>query len=185
LPDERARIFADQHAEHPQEALILASLYLSEWVPGVDAAAAEAHLGRLEARGLAMRLPGDPQRWTLSPGVCIEEPKRSEELHQPSGQQTTLRRRGRPPSASCLTSAAVNYQALAWQVSRRIEAAKQQGHKLKIKDAVREEMLLSVKWRNAHGRSTREGVVRSKIDTAYAEVRKLLKRKKWGGASDR
>ncbi len=93
------------------------------------------------------------------------------------------RKRGRPPSAKSLASAAVNYQALAWQVKQRIDNAAQEGRKLKMKDAVKEEMEQSVKERNnnmltEYGEDnipTRQGIVRKKLSTAYTEVRKILR----------
>ncbi len=89
------------------------------------------------------------------------------------------KKRGRPPSATSLASAAVNYEALAWQVKKRIEAAKNDGRKLKIKDAIREEMYASVVWVNEHEGPFRESRVNGKLDTTYIEVRKILK--KWTG----
>lgn len=85
-------------------------------------------------------------------------------------------KRGRPPSATALASSAVNYEALAWQVKQRIEAAKHEGRKLKIKDAVREEMYASVDWVNAHVTPMRKSRVNDKLTTAYTEVRKILKK---------
>lgn len=88
-------------------------------------------------------------------------------------------KRGRPPSATSLASAAVNYQALAWQVKEQIDRASQEGRKLKIKDAVRAEMEKSVSWNRENGltdksRTTRYGLVNTKLQTAYTEVRKIL-----------
>lgn len=83
-------------------------------------------------------------------------------------------KRGRPPSTNSLGSKAANYQALAWQVSQRIESAKQQGKKLPIKKAVEEEMLLSVKHRNDIGVPTNKYLIETRSSTAYTEVRKIL-----------
>ena len=87
------------------------------------------------------------------------------------------KKRGRPPSATSLASAAVNYQALAWQVKQRIESAQQEGRKLKIKDAVTAEMLASQERNNQNGRPAGDGLVNSKIQTTYIEVRKIIS--KW------
>lgn len=88
---------------------------------------------------------------------------------------------GRPKSANLLSSAHTNYQALAWQVLQRIESTKQENIKLTINEAVEEEMLASVRRRNEdgypdkNGNQIREGLVRTKIPTAYTEVRKIIK----------
>ena len=87
------------------------------------------------------------------------------------------KKRGRPPSATSLASAAVNYQALAWQVKQRIESAQQKGQKLKITNVVIEEMLASQERNNQNGRPAGDGPVISKIKTTYIEVRKILS--KW------
>lgn len=94
---------------------------------------------------------------------------------------TTLpkKKRGRPTSATSLASSAINYEALAWQVKQRIERAAQDGQKLKIKDAVIEEMRASVEWVNAHEGPMRGSRINAKFATAYTEVRKILK--KWAG----
>lgn len=83
-------------------------------------------------------------------------------------------KRGRPESASTLTSAATNYQALAWQAKQLIDAAKNEGKKIKLIDAVRTVMRDSVTSRNADGIPTRENLVEVKLRTHYTEVRKIL-----------
>ena len=86
--------------------------------------------------------------------------------------------RGRPRTAASLSSAKVNYQALAWQVKQQIDFEAQAGRKLKTKDIVKAEMLASVKWSNEQGEKgktpIRNGLVPAKLDTAYTEVRKIL-----------
>lgn len=88
---------------------------------------------------------------------------------------------GRPKNANLLSSAQTNYQALAWQVLQRIESAKQENRKLTIKKAVEEEMLASVRQRNEdghlgkNGNRIRDGLVKTKLPTAYTEVRKIIK----------
>jgi hypothetical protein len=86
------------------------------------------------------------------------------------------RGRGRPPSASRLDSARVNYQALAWQVKQQIDNAKAEGKKIKIRDAVEREMRAS-----AAALCAPYSRVEAKFETAYAEVRKILKEWKGGG----
>jgi hypothetical protein len=78
--------------------------------------------------------------------------------------------KGRPRSATSLASATVNYQALAWQVKQRIDTETQAGRKLKIKDAVRAEMLASVKWNNER-RSEGKTLIRNGL---VAEGKKLV-----------
>jgi hypothetical protein len=84
------------------------------------------------------------------------------------------RGRGRPPSASRLDSARVNYQALAWQVKQKIDNAKAEGKKIKIRDAVKREMMASAESLG------RPDLVRVKLPTTYTEVRKILKEWKLG-----
>jgi hypothetical protein len=76
-----------------------------------------------------------------------------------------------------ITSADANYQALAWQVKQRIEAATESGRKLKIIDAVRIEMDASAKL-SAEGIRAALNLVDARIDTHYTEARKWLRR--WG-----
>ncbi len=94
---------------------------------------------------------------------------------------STPKKRGRPRSATQLTSAKVNYQALAWQVKRLIDDAAAQGRKIKIKDAVRKVMLDSIALRNANKRPTLQNLVNVKIKTHYDETRKILARWKKAG----
>lgn len=81
--------------------------------------------------------------------------------------------RGRPPEDKSF-SAQANYQALALRAKELIDVAKREGRKLKIKEAVREVMLESVRERNTEGLITRFGLVDSKIKTHYTEARKIL-----------
>lgn len=87
----------------------------------------------------------------------------------------TTKKRGRPPSATWLTSATVNYQALAWEAKQLIDAAKAEGEKLKISDAMRKVMYGSVRRNNDKGVETRSNLVNIKFPTAYDAVRKILK----------
>ena len=86
-------------------------------------------------------------------------------------------RKGRPLSATSLASAAVNYQALAWQVKQRIESAQQEGRKLKIMEALIEEMLASMNWNEQNRHPADESVFDVRLPTTYIEVRKILS--KW------
>ncbi|MGH8522741.1 MAG: hypothetical protein ACREXY_00495 [Gammaproteobacteria bacterium] len=88
--------------------------------------------------------------------------------------------RGRPKSATALSSAATNYEALAWQVFERVRVTKEVGKRITIKAAVRVEMLEAIRSRNdepaRQGAPLREGLVETKVKTAYTEVRKILRR---------
>jgi hypothetical protein len=78
--------------------------------------------------------------------------------------------RGRPRTANSFSSARTNYQALAWQVKERIDAAAVMGNSLEIRATVEQIMRES-----AAKSSLRSGRVAAKLETAYTEVRKLLK----------
>ena len=78
--------------------------------------------------------------------------------------------RGRPKSAGSITSAHTNYQALAWQAKELVEASLTAGKKLEIKTAVENIM------RESAGKNNYAGFrVDAKLETAYTEVRKILK----------
>jgi hypothetical protein len=78
-----------------------------------------------------------------------------------------------------------NYAALAWQVKQRMEQADADGRPLAMKEAVREELVEAIRRHNAappDKRGERNGELRESranamLETAYTEVRKLLK--KW------
>jgi hypothetical protein len=80
-------------------------------------------------------------------------------------------------------SMAVNYQALAWQVKCRMDEVSEAGKKPTIKDLVRDEMHKAWVQRQHDGaemlniKPVRERLIEVKLQTAYTEVRKLLK--KW------
>lgn len=82
-----------------------------------------------------------------------------------------IRKRGRPPSATSLASAQVNYEALAWQVRYCIEEGFRNGVKITIKDAIQGEMRYAKRRDCQH-----DGLMDARFDTAYIEVRKILKR---------
>jgi hypothetical protein len=88
------------------------------------------------------------------------------------------KKRGRPTSATAIWSAAVNYEALAWQTKQRIDEASKNGEKKKIRDAVKEIMLESLNSNTRDGRPMHQGHMRDALETSYTEVRKILK--KWG-----
>jgi len=78
-----------------------------------------------------------------------------------------------------------NYAALAWQVEQRMEQAAADGRPLTMKKAVHEELVEAVRRHNAapaDRRGRRSGEIgehraNAMLETAYTEVRKLLK--KW------
>lgn len=109
----------------------------------------------------------------------IEEWKRiAIELASLADSRCTPKKKGRPTNNGKIDSAEQNYQALAFWVAQRIEAASREGKTLEIKDATREEMHASVNRRNSpqFGPSspTRHGLVDTKLETAYTAVRKIL-----------
>jgi hypothetical protein len=81
-----------------------------------------------------------------------------------------MSKRGRPRTAHNLASAATNYQALAWQVKETIADHQTRGQKISIRSAVRAEMI-----RSAQERNVAVFRVGEREDTAYIEVRKILK----------
>jgi len=81
-----------------------------------------------------------------------------------------MSKRGRPSTARRLDSAATNYQALAWQVKESIAERLAEGQKISIRSAVRAEMM-----RSAAERNVAELRAKEREDTAYIEVRKILK----------
>lgn len=86
------------------------------------------------------------------------------------------RKRGRPPSATSLTSAQVNYEALAWEVKQRIIKAAAEGQKIQKYQTVRQIIRESIKQNPGIISSADQ---REKLfKTAYTNVRKILK--KWG-----
>ncbi|WP_333980376.1 hypothetical protein [Burkholderia orbicola] len=78
-----------------------------------------------------------------------------------------------------------NDASLAWQVRQRMKQAEAVGRPIKIKEAVREELVAAIRRHNAASpdqRGGRRGVIREHraeemLETAYTQVRKLLK--KW------
>ena len=87
---------------------------------------------------------------------------------------TLPKKRGRPRTARTLTSAATNYQALAWEAKLLIDEAQAKGKKLMLSTAVRKVMHASVRRRNETGISTSSKLVSVKFQTAYTAVRKIL-----------
>ena len=84
------------------------------------------------------RFGGPPESWSKE-----ELLEAVNELLGPRAQ-----RRGRPRSASLITSATTNHKALAFWVRERIGSAREEGKKLSIKKAVKQEMIDSVERRN-------------------------------------
>ena len=84
----------------------------------------------------------------------------------------TATKRGRPSSAVAANSAAVNYEALAWQVNQRIQEHAAAEKVLGIKAAVKQIMLES-----AASNVYRPQRVEGKLGTTYTEVRKIIS--KW------
>lgn len=105
-------------------------------------------------------------------------------------------------------SAKANYEVLAWQVKQRMEKADADGHSLKIKEAVRAELVEAIRRHNNAPeelnrlragiglppldpsviRGERDGDIRESranemLETTYTEVRKLLN--KWSENADR
>jgi hypothetical protein len=89
-------------------------------------------------------------------------------------------KRGRPRHNGA-TPAEKNYAALAWQVQQRREQAQAAGQRLTIREAVRVEIMETIRRENnkAIERGDSDSVIRESravdmLDTAYTAVRKLL-----------
>ena len=93
-----------------------------------------------------------------------------------AGQISVPAKRGRPKKQEGqplpLDSALVNYQALAWQV----QEAMTNGDYKQIKQAVK--ALMNESWEanrvTTPGYDKRQGIIDSKLETTYTEVRKIL-----------
>ncbi|CBJ38916.1 protein of unknown function [Ralstonia solanacearum CMR15] len=111
------------------------------------------------------------------------------------GSDLTPAKRGRPrhgdaghvidKNGKVTVSQRSNYAALAWQVEQRMEQADADGRPLTIKEAVHAELVETIRRHNAapadqrgeRNDELRESRANEMLETAYTEVRKLLR--KW------